>query len=302
MSVITAAAEITAESLPGQPDDDWWHNYLRLDNERSRQLVAAANSQPLFTYVDVTMQHGVQTTRANPFAANGVNATIVGIYPVRCAQLLLDSSGRVTNTTAPLGLPTIEWHPNTQKNDGSVLATATLPSPIGAYVLRQSGSLTAASAATVAMTWNTEDVVIGTALSHSTSTNPSRVTCNLPGIVYVSGSAIWQANSSGTRESFVGKNGTTSGTNTRWAYGNYQPGAGGSTGTPRGSRSFADYVPVSAGDYLELQTFQDSGSTLNIGTVDTFGDCRMSVAYVSQPPVSVPTYARVRLLFIGVPQ
>lgn len=145
MSLVTTPAEITRDSLPDAPDEEWFGNFLEFDNARGRQLVAAVNATRETALVDVDLVHGTSTPRANP-----LSVPIAGIYPVRCFGVNVDSTTLQPNGGFySLGMPDIEWHPST-RNDGSVLVTATFPRTIsGAIGEWVANSIVQASALTL---------------------------------------------------------------------------------------------------------------------------------------------------------
>lgn len=150
-------------------------------------------------------------------------------------------------------------------NSKTIGVTAQLPPPFGATLLRRTTDQPAITSVVTPVQFATEDLPDGgVGFSHSTSTNPSRITCLTAGLVHVCGTAVFQASATGARECFVTKNGTNSGTNTRWAYVSLPTAA----------------ALVAANDYLELQMYQDSGGTLQILGSGGFGETRLELSYV----------------------
>src|SRR5919197_2582011 len=89
---------------------------------------------------------------------------------------------------------------------------------------------------------------------HSTSTNTSRYTAQTAGLWDVSACVPWEINGTGKREAYLKVNNTT-------YYGSDTATAAASS---RVSAAPAALIPVSVGDYIEVQVYQNSGGALNI--------------------------------------
>lgn len=98
--------------------------------------------------------------------------------------------------------------------------------------------------------WDTEDL-------HSNTTNTSRITIKTPGLYLIQGRLDFASNSTGRRGIILLKNGTNA------------PGSEGADWRAMGGANVGDFGMTSvlqlvAGDYLEIQAFQDSGGALNV--------------------------------------
>lgn len=90
---------------------------------------------------------------------------------------------------------------------------------------------------------------------HSTVTNPSRYTCQVPGLYRITAMSSFTTNSTGSRAVGVGVNGAS---------------VLQSQGMPPSGNSWSNQVTVdqylNAGDYVEVLTWQNSGGSLSTGT------------------------------------
>jgi hypothetical protein len=90
---------------------------------------------------------------------------------------------------------------------------------------------------------------------HSTSANTGRLTAPITGLYVIGGNVRFAANATGIRNALIRLNGTTFiATDTRQA-----TGGGNATDLPLETQ-----YQLTAGDFLELVVFQDSGGALNV--------------------------------------
>lgn len=107
----------------------------------------------------------------------------------------------------------------------------------------------------LSITFDTE--AADTDTMHSTSVNTSRITATTAGLYLVMGTAAIAANATGYRGLRIAKNGTTDVTRDQ------------SPTTSAASAHWLNvvgFVRLSAGDYVELQALQNSGSALALST------------------------------------
>jgi len=124
-----------------------------------------------------------------------------------------------------------------------------------------SAALTIATATLTALTLNSERY--DTDAIHSTSSNTSRFTIPFDGYYRITGIVSWAANATGSRQTRImlnGVGGTTIGIVLEQA-------------SPAGvvliQQVTADYL-LTAGDYVELVVFQNSGGNLNVDTAANY--------------------------------
>lgn len=95
--------------------------------------------------------------------------------------------------------------------------------------------------------------------AHSNVTNNTRLTAQVPGLCHLKGNAVWASNASGNRTLQLFKNGVA------WPYSfSAAPAAG--VFNDSGSEVSA-YIPMLAGDYVELFPSQNSGGALSTAVI-----------------------------------
>jgi hypothetical protein len=97
---------------------------------------------------------------------------------------------------------------------------------------------------------------------HDNVTNPSRVTPNIPGVYRVKAATCWAANATGTRRTYIGKNGSAQSPIT------YSPVVTANQWTQMAETQVSCNGTT---DYFEHLVFQDSGGALNVvgDTIET---------------------------------
>jgi hypothetical protein len=119
------------------------------------------------------------------------------------------------------------------------------------------------------------------------STN-GRLVCKSPGRYRVSLNGIdWQTNSTGYREVYIRKNGTIV------AVSDWVPAVAGGTGV-NFQPPFGTEITLAAGDYVDVAVYQNSGTTVNIGSADptTYGQPQLSLTLLASAKTVTP-FARV---------
>jgi hypothetical protein len=132
-------------------------------------------------------------------------------------------------------------------------AAPAIPTARGCSLYRTADQSIANSTATY-ISWNTE--LYDTDAYHDNSVNPTRITIpsGLGGKYLISTTLPYAVNGTGQRVGYIQKNGSL-------LYLTAQGNLSATVGT------FVDYVytaELTAGDYIEIQTFQDSGGSLNV--------------------------------------
>ena len=192
--------------------------------------------------------HASSATNANhasgaDSATNATNATSLGGSPAS-AYLKGSDSIAAGDLGGTYSAPTL--------NPGSV-GTSTFGAIPGARATNSTAENVTDTTLTT-LTFDTNDYDSGGV--HSTSTNNSRLTAPVAGVYEITGDVIWHPNSAGTREMEIVKNGTTT-----VAYAEMPPGSS-SVG-----QEVTTQLRLAAGDYVELQLFQNSTSTVIVSAL-----------------------------------
>lgn len=137
-------------------------------------------------------------------------------------------------------------------------------------ILRQTSAQSVTDATFTSITFGVED--IDRDGGHSTSSNTSRYTAQTSGWFHASGKVGWASNSAGRRLSQWAVNGNA----VNGSRVDLPPTPGAAGGIPAAARP----IYLNAGDYLELQGYQDSGGSLNTSNATDIGSY-MSVLWVS---------------------
>lgn len=157
-----------------------------------------------------------------------------------------DSGNSRTNITitAPTALPTATPQPTATPGVAAALTNSVR--------VKNSTTQSLTDSTLTALTFDTEDFDNGA--MHSTSSNTSRLTAPSTGYYISTCSVGFAANSTGTRQVFIRKNGST-------LLGSTETVAGADGGTTR--ITTATIINLSATDYLECIAYQTSGTGIN---------------------------------------
>jgi hypothetical protein len=118
-------------------------------------------------------------------------------------------------------------------------------------------SIPNAAYTSVNLTSELYDVVqAGDSPSHDNATNPTRIYARTTGVYTVGGAVSFAANATGVRSARVIKNGSTA---TEYLFNTAQAISGNNTSVVLPPVD----IPLVAGDYVELQAYQNSGAALN---------------------------------------
>jgi hypothetical protein len=200
-----------------------------------------------------------------------------GASAIRSLGTSVDTTTKNLNPSTTLG--DIEYRSSTANTNtrlgigstGNVLTVAggvptwaapasTTPAFVGCS-LYKSTTTSSSSSAYVTLSWDSER--FDTDAFHSTSTNTSRITIpsGKAGKYRVGYTGMWSGNSVGQRQTYIMKNGTL--------YGDHKAFQS-AVGEPT---SFQNTIIMNliVGDYIELETYQSSGSTLTIDATEKFG-------------------------------
>lgn len=285
MTKLSSLRRLSREDLQGAPE--WVEQLLQASNEFQEQATSSLGRDLLVgTTETFELKHATERIVKNPYG-DGLD----GVSAVRCIGLNVDSSGKLTGTTYALAHPRLSWRHIQARpgEDARIGVTAYYAPPDGLAILRYDAATAfMTNAANTPVPWDTNEVVRG-ALSHSTSSNQSRIVCAESGVVSVDYSLSIEGNvgvyhfyswiapsgASGRRYGLENRVADMGGFDEEW-------------------QSGAATFPVTAGDYIEVLVYQDTGGARAVGS--TNNKPKMSVRYVD-PPIS--TTGRVTLRFDG---
>lgn len=258
---------ITREDLPNAPNDPWIDVLLQHINSTNDEKAQALRQNLTVgdnmnaAIVTYRFTHGVERTIKNPLKGRPV-----GISAIRSTAV----NGGVRYGL--LGEPDWRFIDGTSATDPQQLGiTVSYAQPIGRVDLyRDAAQSIASGGAGYPVEWNTQTYVPIGALSHSTSSNPGRITCARDGDVLITSTA-WFAGSPGAGGGFWIQRSDTA---TRfWAASSGQWGA------------LSVILPVSAGQWFEVYAFQSTGGPLNVTGAASPNDAatRLQARYVDVP-------------------
>jgi hypothetical protein len=213
--------------------------------------------------VNATNATTATTAASATNATNATNATKAATADNASRLGGVDPSGFLKNGAAASGALSGNY-PNPSLADGSVTTSKIAAAAVGISKLGtipavrafNSALVAAADGAVVTVPFNSES--FDTAGLHSTTTNTGRLVAPVAGVYQVTGGVRWSANASGTRFLAIGKNGGS------WQASDWRPAAGALFNIT--DQSVSTLVALDAGDWVQLDAYQDSGSALTIGS------------------------------------
>ena len=138
------------------------------------------------------------------------------------------------------------------------LEDAIFPPAVRVY---NSANISIPHATSTVLTYNTN--LFDTDTIHSTTTNPSRLTCNTAGLYLIASHARWQEWSTGARQLFIHLNGTTTIV--------VAEDTGDATQTEGRWQTVTTIYSLDRGDYVETFVYQAKGSgNLNVETASRY--------------------------------
>lgn len=175
------------------------------------------------------------------WTSSGSTLTRVTVYASTNAGALVNFSAGTKNVTAVMTVADLSAYSGCRAYNN---ATQSITSGVTTLVTFNSEE------------WDTDAI-------HSTSTNTSRFTVptGKAGKWRFTWHLTYAANATGQRIAWLRKNAAGSGSNTDNVIGSADYRSGAVITSPQGS----SVLDMAAGDYVELFTYQDSGSTLNLG-------------------------------------
>jgi hypothetical protein len=275
---LSSLTRLSREDLQGAPD--WVEPLLTATNEFQEQATASLDRRLLVAeHAKVELVHGVEARVQNPFGSG-----LIGVEDVRCIGLEVGSDGRPSGGVYTLGVGRLDWrHIQSRAGEPSMIGvTAYFAPPHGRVDLRRTTAQTIANDENTAIQWTTQTAAIGE-MSHSTSSNPDRITCAKAGVVLVTATATFASNTTGVRNAFLSPD---SGTTVYALTSITPPGV-----TPVQMHA---QVPVTVGQVLRAYVYQNSGGNLDLAATSNF--TTLQARYVE---AATTTRGRITLRFDG---
>lgn len=300
---VTSSNELTRDSMPDLPDEEWPDTWLEFQNGFNRQVLAAITqalpfgNSDLARFKDVDLVHGVASSITSPL---GQGVPIQQIIPVGCLGVTVDSTGNPTRAYYNLAVPQIEWHLSSKPDGGGnnqALVTARYPDSTDT-ALGQIQSVAMSQASPVTLATNTPALVGTGATSVSLSAGVKYQLSGALGFTPTAtttvarifgGYSIDGSPQAPAITTTANPDRTTGEARGEMSFGGTTPGAGGGTRLVLPLPTFTFTPPTATTLYLVAQAvFAVAGMT-------AFGymEARREFAYLTG------TRGRVRLLFIG---
>lgn len=214
--------------------------------------------------VKIPCIHGVEV----PFSKGTINGLPIAFTPLATSL----STGGVALPVA--GTPSINY----SRSDGYLGLTVNFAPPAGLVLLYKNSNQAVPTTTITAVNWDGETAVSGS-LTHSITTNTSRVTCLETGFVEVLYSMAFTADASNSRSMWTARNGDAGALNRRRAQQVLPP----LTAGYNSNISAGCIWDVTAGDYLEAIVYHNSvTSPLNL-LGGGFENATLQARYVAPP-------------------
>jgi hypothetical protein len=146
----------------------------------------------------------------------------------------------------------LEWVPDPTVQTNFERISLAVHQPVPQARVYNDAAIAINNNSTTALTFNSERFDDGNL--HSTSANTGRLTAPVAGLYAIGAHAAFAANSTGTREIHIRLDGTTS----------LAMGAGTASATREGRMSVSTVYRLTAGQYVEVLVYQNSGGSLNV--------------------------------------
>ena len=275
---LSLPSRLLREALTDAPSGDYIDRLLEKMNSDAEQtnqaltqnLTFADNMNAAIVKYDLT--HGSEKSIPNPLKTRPV-----GIYAVRSAAI----NGGTRYAIDSLGWRFVDS--GDPKQPQQIGVTASYAHPPGVCSLYRAAAYDVPDNTDTPLPFDTTSFV-GGALSYNTA--GSRIVCASAGIVSASYSVHFNTSLVGSRQAFFTRNGSTA--TDIWGR-ESEAGTAAATGL-----SGSALISVSAGDYLQLSLFQNSGAPLALTL--SLNRVRMDAHYVAPPFTAQNT---VTLLIIG---
>lgn len=236
---LTNIKRINREELKDAPS--WVDPMLGAYNNFMEQATRAINGNLTFSdnslcaILTNTFASGVELVVKNPFQ-NALRP--IGVIPIYADSNVLIGASRIT------------YKPNTD-----IGITIDIVPPSVSLSLARTADQNIPDATNTQIIWNRSVKIQGESLAWSPPS--SRITCVVPGNYLFSYTGAYVGNVTGIRAFWLSKNGTISGTNSRFAASTLI-----NSGASNYNVSSSQIVSLLSGDYVELWTYQNSGGAL----------------------------------------
>lgn len=235
---ITVPTTLNSNDFPGENDN--FYRLLSYFQQHRYETIELSRNKITFEdnlyiqLIEYKFTHGVQA-----LFSNTIKTKPRGILPVYAENAAIDAWEMDFYNTGQFGVTMYFKQPKTN------------------IFLTRNANQSIADSMNTAIVWTTANIQDGKGLTWVSGTNPSRVTCSIPGTYLFSYTGAYESNVANLREFWISKNGVIAGTATRFA-----------TNILINSANIfqcTGSTPLSlvAGDYVELWTFQNSAGALN---------------------------------------
>lgn len=300
MTVLTSQGELAREALTDAPDGQYIDTILQSYNDFRRNVTSVLQNgsnvadNSTSGEKQLLLTHNVEVAIANP-----LKVPVRGVLPVQCQGVVLNTDGSPTSSTYALEMPTISWRPNPLSANGGVLVKATFQTPEGIADLRRNATQALASTAIVPVQFTVNEgggTTSGTTITNgafsfdvtTTSGTPatnSKITCNAAGFVDLFANVPFDTSVVGAKFAWLSKNNVAG---TRW-------GINAVTVTGYFFSVPVARIQVSAGDYLQVFAYQNTGVSVNI--LDDVNNHARVMARYAAPALN--TTGKINLFFYG---
>lgn len=266
---IAAVKKFAREDFSGSPE--WFNTFLDEINNFSDQMITFTENNIIYEDniycqpVDYNFNHGQQVKFLNKLQSKprGLLAVAAQGYAIDAAELQYDNGGQIGITVY------------FNKSDSY-------------FQLTRSANQTISDVTDTAIQWQVQTGLIGNGLEWGT-TNPTRVTCRTPGRYWIGYDFTFDGNATGSRASWLSKNGVVTNTLSRFGM-NYLAANTTSLWTANGSHIFN----LLQDDYVELWCYQNRG-----GNLDAIGNAAQEVNLTVKKVEYSPTNVPCKLYILG---
>lgn len=266
---IAAVKKFSREDFAGAPE--WFGAFLDEINNFSDQMITFTENNIIYEEniycqsVDYNFNHGQQVKFLNKLKGKprGLLAVAAQGYAIDAAELQYDNGGQI-------GITVYFNKPDTY------------------FELTRTANQAIPDATETTIQWQLQSKLKGDGLEWGT-TNPTRVTCRIPGRYMFSYMFTFAASAAGYRASWLSKNGAITTSLSRFAM-NHLPNNGATFWTVNGTYP----LDLVQNDYVELYGFQNSG-----GNLDAVGNFPLEVSLAVKKLEYSPSNVPCKLYILG---